>query len=68
MELKLILPVIILELLLKMIALYDLSKKNANQLKGEKRSIWVLVILLIPTIGPILYLVYGMKVHIEKGN
>lgn len=68
MELKLVMPIIILELLLKIIALYDLSKKNAKEVKGEKRIIWVFVILLFSTIGPILYLVFGKKAHIEEGR
>ena len=68
MELKLILPIIVLEFLLKIIALYDLSKKDAKQVRGEKRIIWMFIILLFSTIGPILYLVFGQKPYVEKGE
>ena len=67
MELKLVLPIIILDLLLKIIALLDLSKKNASEVKGNKRITWMFAILLIPTIGPILYLILGMKAHPKEG-
>ena len=68
MELKLILPIIVLELMLKIIALYDLSKKNAKEVKGEKRIVWVFIILFFSTIGPIFYLVFGHKPYVEKGE
>ncbi|WP_455662626.1 PLD nuclease N-terminal domain-containing protein, partial [Pradoshia sp.] len=33
--------------------------------KGEKKFVWVIVILLFSTIGPVLYLVAGKKDFIQ---
>lgn len=57
----LIVPLIILELILVIVALVDLSKREKSKLQGESKLLWVLIILFISTIGPILYLVIGRK-------
>lgn len=57
----LLLPLIILELILVVVALVDLIKRDASTLRGESKLLWVLIILFINTVGPILYLVIGRK-------
>ena len=57
----LLLPLIILELILVVVALVDLIKRDALTLRGESKLLWVLIILFISTVGPILYLVIGRK-------
>lgn len=57
----LILPLIILELILVIVALVDLVKRDASTIQGESKLLWGLIILFITTIGPILYLVIGRK-------
>lgn len=59
--LQLLFPIIIFELILKGIALWDLLKRERSMVKGENKLVWVLVIILISTIGPIFYLIFGRK-------
>lgn len=57
----LIIPLIILELILVIVALVDLVKRDASTVQGESKLLWGLIILFITTIGPIFYLVIGRK-------
>lgn len=57
----LIVPLIILELILVIVALIDLAKRDKATLQGESKLLWGLIILFISMIGPILYLVIGRK-------
>jgi hypothetical protein len=52
----LLIPVVILQLALMVIALWDLIKRE--QTRGPK-ILWVLVILFFNFIGPIIYLIVG---------
>lgn len=57
--LTLLLPVIVLQLILMVVALIDLFKQeNMDQ---NKKIIWLLVILLINLIGPIIYFIFGRR-------
>jgi hypothetical protein len=56
----LILPVAILELILLIVALVDLLRREPGRVRGSK-VLWALVIILIGTIGPILYFILGRK-------
>jgi len=56
----LILPLAILELILLVVALVDLLRREPGQVRGSK-ILWALVILLVGTVGPILYFVVGRK-------
>jgi hypothetical protein len=58
--LPLILPLAIIELVLIAVALVDLVRRDPRQVRGSK-VVWVLVILLISTFGPICYLLLGRK-------
>ena len=53
-----IIPIIILQLILLVVALLDLARRERT--RGPK-WVWVLVILFINIIGPILYLVVGRE-------
>lgn len=55
----LILPLIILELVLKVSAIVSIIRHN--NFKCGNRNIWILVVLLISTIGPILYFAIGRE-------
>lgn len=66
MDIKLLLPIIILELILKAVALFDLFKRNAKGIKGENKWIWLFIIICFSTIGPIVYLFAGKKEYIEE--
>ena len=62
--LPLILPLAIIELILIVVALVDLVRRDARQVRGSKVA-WVLIILLISTLGPICYLLLGRKEEID---
>ena len=57
-ELLLLIPVILLELGLLIVALVDLIRRQKT--RGPK-WLWALVILFIQIIGPILYLIAGRE-------
>jgi len=57
--LPLLIPLAVIQLTLMVIALIDLFKREG--MKSNTRLIWVFVIILINTIGPIVYLLAGRK-------
>ena len=54
-----LLPLILILLGLEIFALVDLARRDPKQVQGGKKWVWVLIILLLSTIGPIIYLVAG---------
>jgi len=56
--LPLIIPLLIVQLILVVAAMIDLSKREKT--RGPK-WVWVLVILFVNTIGPIIYFVAGRE-------
>jgi Phospholipase_D-nuclease N-terminal len=54
-----LIPLYVIQLALMIIALIDLFKRE--DMKSSTRLIWVFVIILINTIGPIVYLLAGRK-------
>ena len=57
--LPLLIPLAVIQLALMVIALIDLFKRE--NMKSNTRLIWVFVIVLINTIGPIVYLIAVRK-------
>ncbi|HLR43377.1 MAG TPA: PLD nuclease N-terminal domain-containing protein [Pseudogracilibacillus sp.] len=55
---SLIAPLIIIQLILMVVALFDLRKQEETN--GPK-IVWLLVIILVNTIGPIIYFIFGRK-------
>ena len=53
-----IIPIAILQLILLVVALVDLARRERT--RGPK-WVWVLIILFVNIIGPILYLVMGRE-------
>lgn len=62
--LSLVLPLAALELILIIVALVDLVRREPDQVNGSK-IMWGLIILFISTIGPICYFILGRK---ERNN
>jgi len=56
--LPLLAPLILLELVLKMVALWDLTHRE--RVRGRK-LIWALIILFVSLVGTMLYLVLGRE-------
>ena len=54
----LILPFIILQVGLQILALISLFKQN---LARDKKILWVLVIIFLNLLGPIIYFLFGRK-------
>jgi len=58
--LSLILPLVALELILVIVALVDLIRREPERVNGNK-MVWGLIIVFIGTIGPICYFILGRK-------
>ena len=58
--LSLVLPIAALELILIIVALIDLIRREPDRVNGSK-IVWGLIIVLISTIGPICYFILGRK-------
>lgn len=56
---QLLAPLIILQLILMVIALLDIRKRE--RVLGGNKLIWVFIIVIVNTIGPIVYLSIGRK-------
>lgn len=56
--LPLLLPVLVLHLILIIVALWDLLRRNQNT---ENKWMWLLIIILINMVGPILYFIFGRR-------
>jgi len=55
----LLLPLIVLQLALMVAALWDLAHRE--RVRGGNKLVWVLVVLLINTIGPLAYFLFGRE-------
>jgi lipopolysaccharide export LptBFGC system permease protein LptF len=55
---KMFWPVLVISLVLAVLALYDLYKRES--VRGSK-VLWVIIIVLIGTIGPIIYFAVGRE-------
>jgi Phospholipase_D-nuclease N-terminal len=58
--LLILLPLVVIELGLVVFSLVDLFKSDRRVVGGNK-LVWALVIVLVGTIGPIVYLLVGRK-------
>jgi hypothetical protein len=57
--LPLLIPVVLIELVLLIIALVDLVKRE--YVRGGNKIVWVLIIVFVSMIGPIVYLLIGRQ-------
>jgi hypothetical protein len=55
-----LLPVIILQLVLLVAALYDLTRPG-RRVRGDSKLVWALIVIFVSTIGPILYFLVGRE-------
>ena len=58
--LLILLPIVVIELGLVVFSLVDLFKPERRVI-GENKLVWALVIVVVGTIGPIVYLLAGRK-------
>ena len=59
-------PIIILNLILLIISLVDITKRD--HVTGGNKIVWVLITVLFQIIGPITYLVVGRKESQIEGD
>ena len=55
-----LLPLIVVEVVLLVAALYDLTRAT-RRVKGDNKVVWALIIIFVATIGPILYFLAGRE-------
>ena len=55
-----LLPLLILQLVLLVAALYDLTRPD-RRVRGESKVMWALIVIFVTTIGPILYFLIGRE-------
>jgi hypothetical protein len=58
--LAIILPLIALQVVLLVAALYDLTRP-ARRVRGDNKVVWALIIIFVSAIGPILYFLVGRE-------
>jgi hypothetical protein len=56
----LFLPLVVLQLVLLVAALYDLTRPE-RRVKGDSKVVWALIVIFVATIGPILYFLVGRE-------
>ena len=61
-----LIPLVILELGLMIFALVDLVRREKVRAAGK--LVWALIIILVSTIGPIVYLIGGRGEEKEEGE
>lgn len=64
--LSLVLPIAALELILVVVALIDLIRREPSRVNGNK-IVWGFIIVFISTIGPICYFILGRKEREDGG-
>jgi hypothetical protein len=60
-----LMPVILISLALEIFALVDLIRRDRKTVRGQNKWVWALIIVLVSTIGSILYLIVG---RVEEGE
>ena len=58
--LPLLIPLIVLELALLAVALYDLTRPE-RRVKGGNKLVWGLVIVFVEFFGPLIYFLFGRE-------
>jgi hypothetical protein len=58
--LAILIPIIALQLVLLVAALYDLTRPE-RRVRGENKVVWALVIIFVSMIGPIMYFLAGRE-------
>ena len=56
----LLLPLIIVQVILLVAALYDLTRPG-RRVRGDSKAMWALIVIFVSTIGPILYFLVGRE-------
>jgi hypothetical protein len=55
-----LIPLIVLQLVLMGVGLYDLTRPE-RRVKGDSKVVWALIIILVNLLGPLLYFLFGRE-------
>ena len=53
-------PLIVLQLVLMLVGLYDLTRPE-RRVKGDSKVVWALIIIFVNLLGPLLYFLFGRE-------
>lgn len=56
----LLIPLIVIQLALLVVALYDITRPG-RRVKGDNKIVWVVIIVFVQMLGPILYFLAGRE-------
>jgi hypothetical protein len=54
-----LIPLLLLELILLVVALLDIIRRE--KVTGNNKIVWILVVVLFQVIGPVVYFIFGRK-------
>ena len=55
-----LIPLIVLQLVLMLVGLYDLTRPE-RRVKGDSKVVWALIIIFVNLLGPLLYFLFGRE-------
>lgn len=58
--LAILIPIIAIQLVLLIVALYDLTRPE-RRVRGDNKVVWALVIVFVSLFGPLLYFLVGRE-------
>lgn len=60
-EIMILLPIMLINIVLLIVALVDIIKREKDSVKGENKLPWILLIVFFQFFGPLIYLIFGRK-------
>jgi hypothetical protein len=55
-----VVPLLVLQLVLLVVALYDLTRPE-RRVKGDSKVVWALIIIFVNLLGPLIYFLFGRE-------
>ena len=55
-----LIPLIVLQLILLLVGLYDLTRPE-RRVKGDSKVVWALIIIFVNLLGPLVYFLFGRE-------
>jgi hypothetical protein len=55
-----LIPLIVLQLVLMLVGLYDLTRPE-RRVKGDSKVVWALIIIFVNLLGPLMYFLFGRE-------
>jgi hypothetical protein len=55
-----LIPLIVLQLVLMLVGLYDLTRPE-RRVKGDSKVVWALIIIFVNLLGPLFYFLFGRE-------